>query len=413
MTALLVVLYIINYGDKAAFGIIAQSLKDELSMSAAQIGLVGSLFFFAFTVGGFFAGALNKWLSLRTVLFVLAIVWAFAMLPLVFAASVGVLMVSRFVLGLAEGPSSALIHTAAYSWHEPEKRGFPSALLSGAASVSKIALAPLLAWIAYSFGWRSALIFMSVIGIVWCFIWLRTWQVGPYVPGKSTSENAGSQAEEPRVPWRRILLTRTFISLTLLVASLYALVTVVLTWLPSYFEVGLGYSRLNSGALLAAPSLAGLISMVSGTLLSDRLSAKGWPTRAVRIVFPALCAFIGGAVLFIVPIITTPLAAVIVISIGYGIGAVVLPLANAAVSQICPPAQTAGTLGVFLALMAIGGLVGPYVTGLIVDAASDPGLGYATAFRIMGIVSGVCAVLAIVLADPDRDKQLVRGKASA
>ncbi|WP_244882175.1 MFS transporter [Brevibacterium epidermidis] len=160
----------------------------------------------------------------------------------------------------------------------------------------------------------------------------------------------------------------------------------VLTWLPSYFEVGLGYSRLNSGVLLAAPSLAGLISMVSGTLLSDRLSAKGWPTRAVRIVFPALCAFIG---------------------------AVVLPLANAAVSQICPPAQTAGTLGVFLALMAIGGLVGPYVTGLIVDAASDPGLGYATAFRIMGIVSGVRAVLAIVLADPDRDKQLVRGKASA
>ena len=91
MTALLVVLYIINYGDKAAFGIIAQSLKDELGMSAAQIGLVGSLFFFAFTVGGFFAGILNKWLSLRTVLVVLALVWAFAMLPLVFAASFGVL----------------------------------------------------------------------------------------------------------------------------------------------------------------------------------------------------------------------------------------------------------------------------------------------------------------------------------
>ena len=321
-------------------------------------------------------------------------------------------MVSRFVLGLAEGPSSALIRTAAYSWHRPEKRGFPGALLSGAASVSKIALAPLLAWMAHSFGWRSALIFMAVIGIAWCFIWMRTWEVGPYVPAKPTSEKSANGAEEQRVPWRRILLTRTFISCTLLVASLYALVTVVLTWLPSYFEVGLGYSRLSSGALLAAPSLAGLISMVGGTLLSDRLLAKGWPNRGVRIVFPALCAFIGGAVLFIVPILEAPLAAVIVISIGYGIGAVVLPLANAAISEICPPVQTAGTLGVFLALMAVGGLIGPYVTGLIVDAASDPGLGYATAFRIMGIVSAVCAVLAIVLADPDRDKQMVRGPVS-
>ena len=54
-----------------------------------------------------------------------------------------------------------------------------------------------------------------------------------------------------------------------------------------------------------------------------------------------------------------PLAAVIVISIGYGIGAVVLPLANAAISENCPPVQTAGTLGVFLALMAVGGLFGP------------------------------------------------------
>ena len=53
------------------------------------------------------------------------------------------------------------------------------------------------------------------------------------------------------------------------------------------------------------------------------------------------------------------------------------------------------------------------MTGLIVDAASDPGLGYATAFRIMGILSAVCAVLVIVLADPDRDKQIVRGSVSA
>lgn len=59
------------------------------------------------------------------------------------------------------------------------------------------------------------------------------------------------------------------------------------------------------------------------------------------------------------PILLAPLAAVIVISIGYGIGAVVLPLANAAISEICPPVQTAGTLGVFLALMAVGGLIGP------------------------------------------------------
>lgn len=84
--------------------------------------------------------------------------------------------------------------------------------------------------------------------------------------------------------------------------------------------------------------------------------------------------------------ITAPGLAVLVVSVGYGVGACIFPLLNAAVSQICPPRQLAGGLGVFLTLMSVGGLVAPYVTGLIVDAASSPAEGYATAFQVFGIV---------------------------
>ncbi|EKU49714.1 MFS transporter [Brevibacterium casei] len=419
LTALLVVLYVVNYGDKAAFGIIAQALKDELGISAAQIGLVGSLFFFAFTIGGFFAGALNRWMSLRTVLLVLALVWAAAMLPLVVSATFAVLVVSRMLLGIAEGPSSALIHTAAYSWHPTERRGFPGALLASAASVAKIVLAPLLAYLSVAYGWRSALITMAVIGIVWCVFWLRLWEVGPYIPAKATGPAKASGptkkarpdtgADEPRVPWSRILLTRTFLTGVPLVASIYALVTVVLTWLPSYFEVGLGFSRLEAGSMLAIPSVVGLISLIGGTLLSDFLLARGWSSRFVRIVGPSLLVIVGGGILFLLPSIENPAAAVAIVSIGYGVGVVVLPLSNAAVSEICPPEQTAGTLGIFLALMAIGGLIGPYVTGLIVDAAASPGDGYATAFQVLGVAAALSALLTLIFADPERDKVLVRG----
>ncbi|MGV2821599.1 MFS transporter [Brevibacterium casei] len=418
LTALLVVLYVVNYGDKAAFGIIAQALKDELGISAAQIGLVGSLFFFAFTIGGFFAGALNRWMSLRTVLLVLALVWAAAMLPLVVSATFAVLVVSRMLLGIAEGPSSALIHTAAYSWHPTERRGFPGALLASAASVAKIVLAPLLAYLSVTYGWRSALITMAVIGIVWCVFWLRLWEVGPYIPAKATgpakasgptNTSSDTGTDEPRVPWARILLTRTFLTGVPLVASIYALVTVVLTWLPSYFQVGLGFSRLEAGSMLAIPSVVGLISLIGGTLLSDFLLARGWSSRFVRIVGPSLLVIVGGGILFLLPSIENPAAAVAIVSIGYGVGVVVLPLSNAAVSEICPPEQTAGTLGIFLALMAIGGLIGPYVTGLIVDAAASPGDGYATAFQVLGVAAALSALLTLIFADPERDKVLVRG----
>ena len=80
----------------------------------------------------------------------------------------------------------------------------------------------------------------------------------------------------------------------------------------------------------------------------------------------------------ILPVIGIPVLVVVVVSLGYGIGSMIFPLLNAAISEICPPAQLAGALGVFLALMSLGGLVAPYLTGVIVDASSSPAEGYAT-----------------------------------
>ncbi|MGV9669953.1 MFS transporter [Gordonia sp. NPDC003504] len=412
LTGLLVALYVVNYADKAVLGIIAQPLADEIGLSSAQIGLVGSLFFLTFTIGGFFAGLLNRWLTLKWALILLALCWGVAMLPLVAVASFGVLIVSRLLLGLAEGPSSALLHTAAYSWHPPARRGVPSALLAGAASIAKIAIAPVLAVVTVSLGWRAALICLSVAGVVWCVVWLGTWREGPYTKGgvKKASDDTGATevAEEPTVPWRRIVTSRTFVFGALLVMSVYALVTVVLTWLPSYFEVGLGYSRVQAGSMFALPSIVGLILMLVSTSVGDRMLAAGSSSRKVRVIVPAAGVLFCGAMLALLPSIGTPIVAVMVVSVGYGFAAIVFPLLNSAISEICPPRQMAGTLGAFLAVMAIGGLIAPYATGLIVDAASSKAAGYATAFQILGLVAAVTAVLALIFVDPDRDKRAIR-----
>ena len=415
LTALLVSLYVINYADKAVLGIIAQPLREELGLSSSQIGLVGSLFFLTFTIGGFFAGLLNRWMTLRWSLVLLALCWAAAMLPMVVVASFAVLILSRLFLGLAEGPSSALLHTAAYSWHPPARRALPGALLAGAASISKIAIAPLLAVITVSFGWRWALISLAAGGLVWCVVWLSTWRNGPYIAsGKASKKTPAASADvEPATPWISIFRSRTFVTGALVVMSVYALVSVVLTWLPSYFEEGLGYSRLQSGSMFAFPSIVGLVLMVLSSITSDRMISKGATSRMLRIVVPSVGVLVSGVLLFLLPSVGTPIIAVAILSIGYGFAATVFPLFNAAVAEICPPRQTAGTLGVFLAIMAIGGLVAPYATGVIVDAAATPAEGYATAFQVLGIVAAVCAVLALVFADPERDRARLRPHAPA
>lgn len=322
-------------------------------------------------------------------------------------------VVTRMLLGLAEGPSSALMHTAAYSWHPPAKRGLPGAFLAGSASVAKIALAPVLTFITVEWGWRAALISLSILGAIWMGCWLLGWKEGPYTTrAVKGAETAASAAQtEPSVPWRKIFLTRTFISCAILIMVVYALTTVVLTWLPSYFEVGLGYSALQAGSMFALPSIIGLFLMISSGTVTDRLSAKGYRSRVVRIIVPAVGVLICGAILVFLPSIGTPALAVAVVSIGYGFGAIAFPLINAAISELCPPQQTAGTMGVFLALMAVGGLVAPYGTGVLVDNAATAAEGYATAFQVIGALGALAAILVLFLADPERDRKIIRAAA--
>lgn len=107
------------------------------------------------------------------------------------------------------------------------------------------------------------------------------------------------------------------------------------------------------------------------------------------------------------PVFTSPIVAVIVVSIGYGVGSVAFPLVNSAISQICPPRQLAAVLGIFLALMATGGLIAPYMTGAIVEAAPSPATGYATAFQVLGALALIGGTAAIAFMNPERDARLI------
>ncbi|SDD62164.1 MFS transporter [Rhodococcus tukisamuensis] len=406
LTGLLVTLGTINNADKAVLGIIAQPLAKDLGLTASQIGLAGSLFFLTFAIGGFFAGTVNRLVSLRWALVILALGWSLTVLPLIVSASFAVLIVSRLVLGLFEGPAAALSLTAAYSWHEPSKRGLPGALIAGAQSIAKIAIAPALAVVTATLGWRAALSVLAVAGLIWCVVWIFTWREGPYIRRESAkAEPVGTEASEPTVPWRKIFLNRTFISAAVLITSCYAMVAVVLTWLPSYFELGLGFSRLQAGLMFAIPSAVGLVLMLSISTISDRLLVRGASLRTVRIVMPVVGVFICGLLLFLLPSIGSAPLAVLVVSVGYGFCTPVMPLFSAMISDLCPPRQTAGTLGFFLAIMATGGLVAPYATGVIVDHAPTAAQGYALSFQILGAIAAACAVLVLILANPARDRQ--------
>lgn len=409
LTAILVVLYTINFGNQALLGLVAQPLQSEAGLTSSQIGMVGSAFFGAMLVGSLLAGTVNKWLAMRWALAFLALAWAALMLPMVFAAGFAVLLISRVLLGLAEGPSASLIFTAAYSWHPEDRRSLPATVITSAASLSKVAVAPILAVIIAQWGWRAGFVALAIAAVAWCAVWLVTWSDGPYGEQRADAKSIATapKTKTGAAEWRRLLLTPSFLAGSFAAASMFAIISMGLTWIPSYFEEGLGYSRLQSGLMFAFPSLSAIIFMFTFSFISDNLLRRGVSKRIVRGILPSVGLLIGGISLLLLPLFGTPMVAVLVLSIGYGLGSTIMPLFNAAVADVAPPKQLAGALGVFTATCYLGGILGPMLAGRLIGAGTGDS-GYLLAFQIFGGVTVVAALIAMLAINTARDAARMR-----
>lgn len=414
MTAMVVLFATINWADKAIIGIVAPALREELGFTATQIGYAGSAFFFLFSISGAMVGFLGDRFQLRHILLVLALLWGLIQFPMLLAATAVVLLTTRIVLGAAEGPATAMANAALFQWFPPEKRGFPSALVTAGSSFAKILAAPLLALVLAGWGWRACFAVMGCASFAWCALWFFVGKEGPY--SSSVSSHSNPVNTQPKLPLLTIILCPTFIGALIGTFVVYGLVSASITWIPSYFEKGLGYSRLHSGFMFGLPSIFALVTMFASTLIGDRLTTAKRTSRTTRAIATAAFLIAGGGALAALPWLGTPAAVVAVLVFGYGCASVALPMMNAVVSQITPPHQLASTLGIFLALQNLSGLITPTVVGVLVDRSVNPVAGYGLAYQLFGISIIAGGVAIALLVHPDRDaarlKRLLDAKAN-
>ncbi|MBM4669419.1 MFS transporter [Rhodococcus hoagii] len=405
ITLLVMVLHTVNFADKAVLGVVARPMAEDLGLSNADIGLLGSVFYVLFVVTGLLGGFIADRVKIVWVLLTMALLWSLVQIPILLVGTFGALIVSRILLGAAEGPAASLVNVAVFGWFPKSKRGFPSAVVSSGSSVAKILVVPALTVVVATFGWKSAFFTMMLVGVIWAVVWIFVGKDGPYsVNSARERAKESSQSVVKRVSILRIAALPTFWGGVLGLFAIYGMVTVVLTWLPSYFEEGLGYSRINSGLLFALPSVTGMGAMLLGSFVTDRLSVRGMTVRASRGMVSVAALFLCGACLAVIPFVGPSWAVVTLLVTGYGIGVGVLPLMFVAITHISPERQVASTLGVFVALFQSSGIVAPRLTGYLVDAAPTPVDGYTSAFQLLGVLTLVGAVVMFLTINPERDR---------
>ncbi|MER5325817.1 MFS transporter [Streptosporangium roseum] len=275
VTAVLVASAAVVFLDKALLGLVAKPMSEDLGLSAAGFGSLGSASYLLFGATCVIVSFAAQRISPRWVLLVCGILWALGQIPAIFVAGGAMLYASRIVVGAAEGPADPLSMTTLYSWFPNDRRGLPQSLYTAGAAVAKIAMAPLLTLVIVGFGWRAGFVTVGVLALAWSALWLVTGRLGPYGAPMGTSTGRAAGGGE-RVPWRKALLNRTFIGCFIAYFAQNALAAIVFTWLPSYFENALGFSPTSRTRWASRRRPPDRCSACPAPSASWRWSRRGW-----------------------------------------------------------------------------------------------------------------------------------------
>ena len=181
ITFLLFLFMLVNFADKIVVGLAGVPIMTELKLEPEQFGLLGSSFFFLFSISAIVVGFIVNRIATRWVLLVLAAIWALAQFPMVGTVGLTTLLICRVILGAGEGPAFSVAAHSVYKWFPDEKRTLPTAILSQGSAFGVILAVPALNWVIVNYSWHYAFGALGVAGLMWVVAWLILGKEGPLV----------------------------------------------------------------------------------------------------------------------------------------------------------------------------------------------------------------------------------------
>lgn len=404
VTALIFLLMVINFADKAVLGLAAKPMMDELGLSPEQFGLLGSVFFLLFPVSAVLVGFASNRRPARGMLLAMAIAWTAIQFPLLGPVTFGMLIANRVLLGVAEGPAYPVAMHALYKWFPDSLRALPTALVAQGSSFGVIVAVPLLNAIIVHFSWHWAFAALGVVGLAWSIAWFFLGREGTLTDGPDGTE------QRP-VPYRELLLLPTIVATCVVGFSAFWGLSLLLTWLTAYLVEGLKFSQSIGGTLSVLPWLAGAVGVLAGGTISQVLKTRGYSSRVSRGAFPCAAIMLGGGLMLFVGIPDTAWLKIALLVAGSALGGTIFVVVPIIVSELTPQPQRAAMLAIVNSIMTLGGVAAPLVMGVVLQSAASPLAGYDRGFLILGLLQIGCGVIGLLLIRPEVDAPRVQRSA--
>ena len=217
-----------------------------------------------------------------------------------------------------------------------------------------------------------------------CLVGLLAFWPASRDAGRATATEVPSPAE-----FARVVTDRRVWTVGVLGFLAYSLYLFVNSWAPSYLTDELGLSLALAGTLAAAFPAVGVLSRVSGGVLSDTLF-DGRRRPVVLLAFGVAAPIVGAFTL----LRTVPVVVAALLLAGFFIQ-LCIGLVFAYVRELVEPAVAATAVAFLTSVGLAGAFLAPIAAGALIDA-----VGYPATFALAGVVGGVGVLLAWFAPEP-------------
>jgi len=406
LVLLLFLVFMINYLDRIALSLTVPLVEKDLMINAEQFGMIFGSFFFGYALFNFIGGLATDKFGPTIVLGTAVGMWSLFCGLTAMATGFWSMMILRVLFGMAEGPISASANKAINGWFPKKQAATAMGLLSSGSPLGGAVAGPIVGYLALSFGWRPAFVVIAAIGFVWLALWFFFASDNPAKSKRVSAEERALveklKAEEPAdvidssgaAHGLGFYLRQPIILVTAFAFFCYNYILFFfLSWFPAYLVQAHGLDIKAMSITTMIPWIVGFVGLALGGWISDKIfniTGKLLLSRKIVLVVSltaaAICVALAGT-------IKEVNSAVIMMSISifflYITGAIYWAIVQDVVHK-----SRVGSISGFIHLIgSLSGVIGPVVTGFIVQHSGE----FDSAFILAGAVAGVGALLVLLV----------------
>lgn len=189
----------ISYLDRQTLPVAIKAIEQDIPITNEQFSFLQSSFLIAYALMYAGGGKLMDVVGTRAGLLMIMMFWSLACASHGLATSVGMLAVSRLLLGMGEGGGFPAATRAVAEWFPVHERSTAMGIINAGTAVGGVVAPPVIALVLSWGDWRTMFYLTGLVGMVWTLWWWREYFVPAQHPRLQEAERQQPGVLRPAV----------------------------------------------------------------------------------------------------------------------------------------------------------------------------------------------------------------------